>query len=215
MGNPAIRSDMGRTTVDIRTFRVPADDGTFAQALAALDQKLADWADAMRAAQQAVVEAAMREQAAAGTCSRPARAAHAHNIHSDRQSTIPQREVGAESDSPNTVKPDIGSAVAPMTPEVVCPALAVQPGPGPGIESAALPGPPATDQEQAAATSSPEDETLLASLDPETANAVRVMRRLSPMRKSVRELLKEYEASRPTLPAAGQTKKRSWFLRGW
>jgi hypothetical protein len=42
-----------------------------------------------------------------------------------------------------------------------------------------------------------DDEVLLASLEAETAKAIRVMRRLSPVRKSALELLKEYEATRP------------------
>ena len=201
--------------MDIRTFRVPADDGALAQALAALDQKLADWADAMRTAQQAVVEAAMREQAAGGTCNRHAGTAGAAGTHGDRQPPGPQHKVSVESNTRHPATPDITSAVAQMRPEMVCPSLAAQPSPGPGIKLAAPPAPPAAGQEQAASTGSPGDETLLASLDPETANAVRVMRRLSPVHKSVRELLEEYEASRPPPPAAGQPKKRSWFSRGW
>ena len=59
-----------------------------------------------------------------------------------------------------------------------------------------------------------EDEALLASLDPETAKAVRVMRRLSPECKSVREWLKEYEANRPAQQPVVQPKKKSWFSRG-
>jgi hypothetical protein len=58
-----------------------------------------------------------------------------------------------------------------------------------------------------------EDEALLASLDPETAKAIRVMRRLSIEKKSVRELLEEYKATN-----AGHTpadnRKKSWWSRG-
>ena len=59
-----------------------------------------------------------------------------------------------------------------------------------------------------------DDETLLASLDPETAKAIRVMRRLGSSRKSVRELLVEYQTrSKKQQPAPEQpTKsKKSWW----
>jgi hypothetical protein len=58
-----------------------------------------------------------------------------------------------------------------------------------------------------------EDEALLASLDPETAKAIRVMRRLSIEKKSVRELLAEYTHTRSDQdPAEGR--RRSWWSRG-
>ena len=56
-----------------------------------------------------------------------------------------------------------------------------------------------------------EDAALLAMLDPETAQAIRVMRRLAPEKISVRELLKEYEANKAVEPVE-QPKKKSWFL---
>ena len=43
--------------MDSRTIRIPADDGTIAHALAALDVKLADWADALRAAEHIIADA--------------------------------------------------------------------------------------------------------------------------------------------------------------
>lgn len=59
-----------------------------------------------------------------------------------------------------------------------------------------------------------EDEALLASLDPETAKAIRIMRRLSVEKKSVRELLEEYEASRSAETPAAEKHKKSWWSRG-
>ena len=55
------------------------------------------------------------------------------------------------------------------------------------------------------------DEQLLASLDPETAKAIKVMRRVSGDRKSVRELLEQYQA---TQAGKGDAPKKSWFRRG-
>lgn len=60
---------------------------------------------------------------------------------------------------------------------------------------------------------SEEDEALLASLDPETAKAIRVMRRLSDQQKSVRELLEEYMNIRSSQDPAEQRRK-SWWSRG-
>lgn len=59
-----------------------------------------------------------------------------------------------------------------------------------------------------------EDETLLASLDEETAKAIRVMRRLSPVHKTVRELLEQYETSKAAPAMKTGRKKSSWFSRG-
>jgi myosin heavy subunit len=57
-----------------------------------------------------------------------------------------------------------------------------------------------------------EDEALLASLDPETAKAIRVMRRMGGGRKSVRELLQQYQNARAT--ARNEATRKSWFRRG-
>jgi hypothetical protein len=260
---------MGRTTVDIGTIRVPADDGTLAHALAALDRKLAAWAEAMRAAQQTVADAA-KAGPPAGIDSSPhtatpdgsaieaspgatdgqatvptvtvgptaedtalgdrelsrlcapevvhgdshAGSAHARRSRSDGRPVAAHGKVGAESDTNQAASSKKAPAVAPTTPESQWASPAVQSGPAPGVKTAGLPDASAAGQEHAGLTGSPEDEALLASLDSETASAVRVMRRLSPVRKSVRELLKEYEASRPTPPAAVQPKKKPWFSRG-
>jgi len=56
-----------------------------------------------------------------------------------------------------------------------------------------------------------EDEKLLASLDPEIAKAIRVMRRLNPGKRSVKELLEEYQASKGA--SATEPKKKSWWMR--
>lgn len=76
---------------------------------------------------------------------------------------------------------------------------------------------PAEVEEVSAGTPSPEDqhdEAVLASLDEETAKAIRVMRRLSPDRKRVNELLEEYRATQAAREAAPQQKKKSWWTRG-
>jgi hypothetical protein len=59
-----------------------------------------------------------------------------------------------------------------------------------------------------------EDDALLASLDEETAEAIRVMRRLSPVKKRVSELLEEYRATQLAQQSAPKSKKKSWWTRG-
>lgn len=59
---------------------------------------------------------------------------------------------------------------------------------GPALPPVSEDSPPATTEE---------DEALLTALDAETANAVRVKRRLTGNRRSVRELLEELRSGRP------------------
>ena len=58
-----------------------------------------------------------------------------------------------------------------------------------------------------------EDATLLASLNEETAAAIRVMRRLAPEGTSVRELLEQHRKTK-SVPLPVPIKKKSWFSRG-
>jgi hypothetical protein len=78
-------------------------------------------------------------------------------------------------------------------------------------EPDAAPAPPAP-----RSASQEEDETLLASLDPETAKAIRVMRRTSFENKSVRELLEEYLQTRNAqgFSENPEQRKKSWWSRG-
>lgn len=58
------------------------------------------------------------------------------------------------------------------------------------------------------------DEALLQTLDPETAQAIRVKRRLCSNSRSVRELLDEYQASQAAeraRPQAPARRKRGWW----
>lgn len=68
-------------------------------------------------------------------------------------------------------------------------------------------------QESAPDVTPNKEEALLASLDPETAQAIRVMRRLATSKKSVNELLAEYEATKAK-PKTVKAEKKSWFFRG-
>jgi|GEM_PF-2771563 len=77
--------------------------------------------------------------------------------------------------------------------------------------------PPSTEEsstptEFSAPTSAEDDKALLASLDGETLERVRVLRRLYPQTKSIRELLDECSLSEPT-SVTDPPKKRSWWKR--
>lgn len=71
---------------------------------------------------------------------------------------------------------------------------------------------PADSQNGAEAPQMSEDEALLASLDPETAKAIKVMRRMGGDKKSIRELLEQYQAAQTN--AKADSPKKSWFRRG-
>lgn len=81
---------------------------------------------------------------------------------------------------------------------------------------AALPDLPPAPQE-AEAPAQPvvvdEDEALLATLDEKTAKAIRVMRRLSPVKKSVKELLAEYQPDQSAKSEAAAPTRGSWWKR--
>ncbi len=61
---------------------------------------------------------------------------------------------------------------------------------------------------------SAEDEALLAGLDPKAANAIRVKRRLTGYRKSVRELLEEMQETGAGDSANTANKGKKWWRRG-
>ncbi|MFA5863440.1 MAG: hypothetical protein WC975_02000 [Phycisphaerae bacterium] len=78
--------------------------------------------------------------------------------------------------------------------------------------AASPPNPPkiAEPVKEKALPSPNEDEALLASLDPETARKIQVLRRLSGNTKSVRELLEKHSVTASTPPATPSNKKNFW-----
>ena len=232
------RSSMDRTIANIREIHVPGEDGTIGQALASLDERLVAWAAVMREACRQLAEAASRcapavaveppsnaaspeppvasfveppvesfAGQAAVNVAEPAsdEAPQAVTLQQTRIEVRPEPEkpVAAQSQSEITNAQD----AATTTPHAEAPTGTIR-----VTAAASLPvvaaEPPRTPSLVA------ENEALLASLDPETAKAIRVMRRLSPECKSVREWLKEYEANRPAQQPVVQPKKKSWFSRG-
>lgn len=73
---------------------------------------------------------------------------------------------------------------------------------------------PETADQAARDQSTEDDEALLATLDEKTVKALRVMRRLSPVKRSMRELLAEYQAEQGMKPDDAPSPARtSWWKR--
>ena len=221
---------MARPAAEVITLRIPADDGAIAAGLADLDDKLSRWLTAMREAQDRLSEPGSgsrlgrlhpragqtgpgtarlagperNQLAETGTSVEPETRAEETPVVSQ---TTAQAEARGSLGLPGLEGEDRPEDRNPATPErrgsfgirAIGP---VQAEPAPASESS--PGTPPTPIH--------EDETLLASLDAETAKAIRVMRRLSMGTRSVRELLAEYQAT-PTASKNARPAKKSWFSR--
>lgn len=220
---------MDHTTADIASIAVPADDGDIRAALTHLEQRYAEYHSAVQQFHARLQQGPSGEMQSAGSAvvdsaapkAKPAEAASASSVSTAPPKTSqpsspagssgkPQGQAelhpGKSSDAARGPQPACKSdtsAAAAKTTASSLPAAPVQAAPGTSVPAAK---PPAASAEQS-------DEALLASLDPETAQAIRVMRRLSPVKKSVREWLQEHEAERAA-PAAPVEKKKSWFSRG-
>jgi len=190
------------------TSSVPGSDGSVDRAFAEVDAKLVAWSEAMRDAHAALERMVARAAgpvvavepteadagpvaAAPGSCG-PQAAASRHDPKTTCEQ--PGRD-GAIGERPG--KPPTGGP-APHAPAIVETA--------PRVDEVSR-------DTDAPAPEADEDEAVLALLDEETATAVRIMRRLAPGTRSVRELVEEYRSSRAP---AGQPppQKRSWWGRG-
>jgi hypothetical protein len=182
------------------------DDGEIQQAFVELDEKLAEWTAAMLDAQSSlnqhatatvvedftetaeVEETAYEEEVESTIVEEPPieRPAVAESIEIEADEA--SEEVVPSSNEPEEISNDI-----------------------PEIRSAFGEKPRASDDVKSEPASE-DEEKLLASLDPEAAKAIRIMRRLNPGKKSVKELLAEYEAA-PASSSNEQSKKKSWWTR--
>lgn len=206
---------MDTATVDKRMAALRADDGGIARLLAELDVKFDAWLAAMRAAQAAATgrPAAAADPPVAPPAATAPRAAEAP----------PAPTTGA-----HAAPPPEGRAAEPRAPAP--PTAGTEPKARRGGGAAEKPGPrlfrggrPERSQPEPAAGEdaglSADDAALLATLDAETANAIRVKRRLTGGRKSVRELLQELRAGPPAAaprppPERGSGSGRRWWRRG-
>lgn len=214
---------------------VPADDGAIQAAFDLVDAQMKAWLSAMERAQQGlsagispvVAQPVLQSQ----TFTPP--------LETETQSSNAEPARENQSQESNIPLEDERAGIAQATQSVTEPPVAVdddadepsapaeQPVEQVEMSEAAESAPALTEPEPLEAASEPEgdgspdadekqqaeeDEALLATLDPETAQAIRVMRRLSVEKKSVSQLLAEYEAAKASQPAPA-SRKKSWFRR--
>lgn len=186
---------MDATTIDSRIAALRADDGVIERNLAELDARLSTWLAAMREGQAALLSRVGDIAAAPETDPAPEHGPAAAD--DQEQSVVPQRGSRLfrrrKGDTCNSGAggPEAGhqsgkTGPAPLSPETV----------------------PASSE--VAAPQADEDEVLLSSLDPETANAIRVKRRLTSNKKTVRELLDETRAGQTGGKEADPRRRRWW-----
>jgi hypothetical protein len=211
---------MDRTTADINEICVPSDGGAITTALASLDERLTAWGVAMREACRQLTDAASRRTPVAAQEPDAAAAPAAHAPAAEPSSRL-------EPPPPVVVQPTVveinAEPKSPAAPSGRVETAGAQPAVMTPSQETASATTPATSTESASAaapepvkvlSAAEQDEALLATLDPETAKAIKVMRRLSPEHKSVKEWLAEYKASGSAQPPVAQSKKKSWFSRG-
>ena len=215
LGGDTWRLTVGRSfmdgTTDMTSERKPlepilTEDGAIEEAFAALDARIAAFASAIA---HAVAELGAADQAV-----EQPEAPAAVEEPQPRLADVEADPV-AETDSPEPVEPEPTADQAPQEPvppepevdlkrDVLGRAISSKPEP---VEAEEPPADTHSSEEQ-------DDDALLASLDVETAKAIRVMRRLSPVKKRVSDLLEEYRASQAAHQSDPKQKKKSWWTRG-
>ncbi len=176
------------------------DDGAIESAINDLDQKIATWVDAMDKASAALAQVALAEPAirAESDSSSSAEASHsAPGAESKPVEVAPKPEGCAEAPldkSEAPAEPVSGIVTLPGSKKSKKPKLKASPRKGaakddskPVDESPKAPVIPEKTKEELDA----EDEALLAQLDPKVAKSIRIKRRLSRGKKSVREMINE------------------------
>ena len=182
---------MDGTTADIMGLRIPEDDGSIAKAITQLDAKLSAWSSAMREAQRQ-----LKGRLEQGSLGEVVDFSESHCASSAGVASLPAEPVSV---SPADATAD---AVEPMG--IACP-------PEESVTDVAAVVP--QEDNSAPSFSEEDEEAFLANLEPGVAMKIRVMRRLSTTKKSVRVLLEELEG-RTTADREEESKKSSWFTGG-
>lgn len=184
---------------------VPPDDGSIERALAEVDARLAAWSAAMTEAQAALAHTAEPSaEPAVETAEAESQAAKGQAAETQASETQePESSTSGSRTAPdncleNAASPIIDKSEPSTTDEPVS-------------SQADDAAPPASRPAQQAAEEN--DEAMLASLDEETAQGIRVLQRLSPYKRSVHELLEEYRLTK-SVAASSPTRKSSWWTRG-
>lgn len=182
---------------------VPADDGAIQAAFDLLDAQMKAWFSAMERAQQGLSAGISPVDARPA----PQSPTFAPPLETETRSPIAEPAPEIQSQESNTA---LEETLEQVEISEAAESTSVLTGPEPP-EAAPEPegdGWPDADKQQQAE----EDEALLTTLDPETAQVIRVMRRLSVEKKSVSQLLAEYEAAKASQPVPA-SRKKSWFRR--
>ncbi len=208
---------MERAAADNPGIRIPAEDGQIAQAMESLDERLSRFAELLRSACRELATVAKGVSYGRGE----AEGVESPSPHQTGQTA----ETASISDAQVLAAASYETAAAEKS---IAPLLSEQPvvahseqtpvasAPRTGKSKGIVVPQNRSDSDKAGHSNfSAEDEALLATLDPETARAIRVMRRVSADEKSIKELLAEYKAKPAASPtSAVQAKKKSWFSRG-
>jgi len=190
---------MSDTTADLPALPPPTANEDIRRALADVDARLSAWAAAVAGSNTAEPKP-VAAKPASSPVAQPA-------------------ELAVEPVTPPVAKAPVAKEPAAKASVAKAPAAKA---PAKTVEAPAPAAPPAPVKPEPQPPASPpvaqkssreEDEALLASLDPETAQAIKVMRRLSFENKSVRQLLEEYEQSRQS-QGSSENRKKSWWSRG-
>jgi hypothetical protein len=180
---------MNATVEDIlQRVRIPEDDGRLNDALADFNSKLAAWSGAIHHAQSSLRDI-LRYQLGSPT----------EELDFSRVEGIAESpsEIEAEQPAPSSEE-KVSVSQEPCVETIK--AVEVE---TPVLVESAKPSEPINDND---------DETLLATLDPETAKRIQVLRRLSGQKKSVRELLEKHQmTTAPSVP--NQPSKKSFWRR--
>jgi hypothetical protein len=187
---------------------VPVQDEAIGSALSGLDEKLSAWVIAVTQAQDALVGLSQR-----GAKDGP------KTPGSPKRQGGDQAAGDMQAPSPMEALQLMAEAPPPEAPPDVQPESAAPPPreePAPSIEPVAVKPPPVQPPAQTSAETrnaiDPDDEVVLSQLDEKTVRALRVLRRLSPVKKSMRVLLAEYQAGQGAQPDVAPAKK-SWWKR--
>lgn len=205
---------MSHTTADLPDLSLPPQDADIRHALADVEARLSAWTAAIAAVQDSLPSGTPPGSAEdESTPSVAAPGTALSNPSAEIPSAAPEQAKAPMTASaavePSPASP-AGTKDAPIPKNSQPPAAPVPP----AEHTAPHRGTKARQKAPAIkAPSKEDDEALLASLDPETAKAIRIMRRLSFEKKSVRELLEEYKATNSG-PGPADNQKKSWWSRG-
>jgi len=184
---------MKEKTADILSISLPPEDGSIDRAFAELGARLSAWSAAFSQAQDGLRQMDARHAVGSGDpvtcCSDPVGVEMDGGVMTATADPLSTESTESPQPSESEVEKVTEADRRPDEPSDIAPTPPVR-------------------------QDADDDEEFLATLDPETVNAIRIRRRLSPEKKSVRQMLDAYLVSRPAIDPAVQQKKTWWTKRG-